>query len=110
MSWPASRKPFGEKELNYIKTMNGWNDAKLLAKTLGIRRECLRLMEVTTMLLQIDAECGLTLYEIGTILYRVDQGSDLPTKRSRLEHIIDNCLDIAIAIAGDESAFASASS
>lgn len=104
MSWPQAQKPFGQKELEYIRTLNGARDARLLAKCLGVRRDCLRLTEVTTRLLQIGAEFGLTLFEIGTIMYREDRGSDFPTQPSKLEQVIQTCLDSALAVAGDGTA------
>lgn len=99
MSWRQAHKPFGEKELEYIQRLSGSRDARLLTMRLGIRRECLRLMEVTTKLLQVGAEHGLTLYEIGTILYR--DGSDGSMQPSPLEKIIEKSVDTALAIAGE---------
>eukprot|EP00931_Biecheleriopsis_adriatica_P061312 TRINITY_DN36865_c0_g1_i1.p1 TRINITY_DN36865_c0_g1~~TRINITY_DN36865_c0_g1_i1.p1 ORF type:complete len:1123 (-),score=232.61 TRINITY_DN36865_c0_g1_i1:29-3364(-) len=112
MSWPQARKPFGERELSYIKNLNGARDARLIDKCLGVRRECLRLLEVTTKLLQIGADHGLTLYEIGTILYREDRGSDSdgPVQLSKLEQIISSCLDAALAVAGHGAGVTSVSS
>lgn len=110
MSWPQAKKPFGDKELCYIRALNGSRDARLLAKHLCIRRECLRLMEVTTKLLQVGAEHGLTLYEIGTILYRVDRGSDAPVQKSKLEQLIEHSLDTALTVAGEGLAADSVSS
>eukprot|EP00927_Polykrikos_kofoidii_P053952 TRINITY_DN48464_c0_g1_i1.p1 TRINITY_DN48464_c0_g1~~TRINITY_DN48464_c0_g1_i1.p1 ORF type:complete len:1206 (+),score=208.96 TRINITY_DN48464_c0_g1_i1:125-3742(+) len=101
MSWPQAHQPFGEKELEYISSLNGPRDAQILARSLGIRRECLRLMEVTTKLLKIGAKHGLTLYDIGTIMYREDRGSDIPVQKSALEQIINNSLDLLMAIAAD---------
>mmetsp|Transcript_71468 Transcript_71468/g.155227 ORF Transcript_71468/g.155227 Transcript_71468/m.155227 type:complete len:899 (+) Transcript_71468:49-2745(+) len=103
MSWPQAHEQYGEKELEYIRNLNGPKDARLLSTCLGIRRECLRLLEVTTLLLQLGAEHGLTPYEIGTLLYREDRAFDLPVQPSPLEKIIESCLDIAITIAGDGS-------
>lgn len=109
MAWPQARQPFGEAELAYIKSLNGPRDARLLAKCLGIRRECLRLLEVTTQLLQIGAEKGLTLYEIGTLLYREDRGSEEPASvhQSKLEQMISGCVDAALAAVGDGPAVSS---
>ncbi|CAE8663972.1 unnamed protein product, partial [Polarella glacialis] len=56
----------------------------------------------TTKLLQVGAEHGLTLYEIGTILYREDRETDdVKLQKSKLEHVIESCLDAALAVAGD---------
>ena len=109
MSWPQAQKPFGERELAYIRSLNGSRDSRLLSKCLGVRRECLRLMEVTTKLLQIGAEHGLTLYDIGMIMFREDQSDDSQVL-SKLEVIIEQCVDMAIATAGDNAAFKNVSS
>lgn len=108
MSWPQAHKPFGEEELRYIKERNGATDAKLLKQKLEVRRECTRLMEMTTLLLQIGAEYGLTLHEIGTILYRVDDSSKdddngKPSKQSPFEKIIEHCVDLTLVGAGEGS-------
>lgn len=104
MGWPQVQKPFGEKELAYIKALNAQLDARQLAKYLGVRRECLRLMEVTTTLLQQGAAHGLNLAEIGSIMYREDRGIDAPLLKSKLEQIIANCLDAALTVSGEKAA------
>lgn len=70
MSWPQSKQPFGEEELQYIANLDGAADARLLNQSLGLERDGLRLLEVATQWLQIAAARGLTLYEIGLALCR----------------------------------------
>jgi len=103
MSWPQAKKPFEAAEIDYIRNLNGIRDAKRLGKALGIRRECLRLLETTTTLLQLAVEHGLTLYDIGTIMYREDAHGD-DAQPSALENIIESSLDVSIVIAADSCA------
>jgi len=99
MSWPQAKKKFDEQSLEYIRKLNGSKDARLLHKRLGISRDALRLMEVTTKLLQIGAEHNLSLHSIGSVMCREDR--DSPSV-SKLEEIIENCLETALAAVGDE--------
>lgn len=46
------------------------HDPRYLAEYCGIQQDALRLQQVATMLLRICAMEGLTLYDIGTILYK----------------------------------------
>jgi len=54
------------------------------------------------MLLQLGAEHGLTLFEIGSIMYREDRGIDAPVQESKLEKIVSSCLDAALTVAGEQ--------
>lgn len=103
MSWPQAKAPFEAAEIDYIKNLNSIRDAKRLEIALGIRRECLRLLETTTTLLQLAVEHGLTLYDVGTIMYREDPHAN-DVQPSALEQIIEKSLDVAIVIAADSSA------
>lgn len=91
-SWPQSKKPFGRAELEYIAQLDGQADAKMLAKTLGLERSCLRLLEMTTLWLQLAAAAGCTLYQIAAALFRSDE--DRP---SVIEGIIASCVASAAA-------------
>ncbi|CAK9066357.1 unnamed protein product [Durusdinium trenchii] len=103
MEWPQAREPFGAKELEYIRALDGARDAVSIERQVGVRRECLRLMEVTTMLLQKGAEHGLTLHQIGLIMYREDRCSEdeSPVQPSVLEKMITRCVDSALAAVGE---------
>eukprot|EP00913_Durusdinium_trenchii_P017117 g16098.t1 len=98
-----AREPFGAKELEYIRALDGARDAVSIERQVGVRRECLRLMEVTTMLLQKGAEHGLTLHQIGLIMYREDRCSEdeSPVQPSVLEKMITRCVDSALAAVGE---------
>lgn len=90
MSWPQAFEGFSDQELEYVRKLDGPKDARLLADKLGINRDCLRLLEVSTRLLQIGCEHGLTLYDLGKIICRAE-----PEERSPLERMIKNSLDTA---------------
>jgi len=92
MDWPQARQPFGEEELRYIKGLDGHADAWLLSERLGLERDGLRLLEVTTRWLQAAAAQGLTLREVGAALYRSEAG--MP---SAVESVVAECVDSAMA-------------
>jgi len=70
MTWAHSKVPFGQTELDYIEKLDGKRDARTLSHTVGINEGPLRLMQITTLLLKLGAKKGLTLYDIGCILFR----------------------------------------
>jgi hypothetical protein len=90
MGWPQAKEPFGEEELKYIKNLSWEKDQKMLVKTLGMRKHELRLMWVMYRLLQLGASAGLTLFQIGEILYRTDF-----EEPSTLQRIIEVSVDAA---------------
>jgi len=96
-SWPQSKVPFSPEELKYIAELDGEADAKMLAETLGLERNCLRLLELSTLWLQVAARAGCTLHQIATALFRSD-----PEKPSVIEGIILNSLASARAISKGE--------
>ena len=83
--------------------MNGPRDAISIEHQVGVRRECLRLLEVTTTLLQKGASHGLSLQQIGLIMYREDRCSEdeAPVQPSILEQLVSRCVDSALAAVGD---------
>lgn len=97
MCWPQASRPFQENELRYIASLDGQHDAKLLEKKLGIRRECCRLLEVTTTLLKVGAANGLTLYDIGSLMCRSEETEGGDFVPSPLERIVSICVDTALA-------------
>ncbi|CAJ1333768.1 unnamed protein product [Effrenium voratum] len=90
--WPQSKEPFSQDTLEYIAGLDGQADAKMLAETLGLERGCLRLLELSTLWLQMAAAEGCTLYQIAAALYRTD-----PKTPSIIEGILSNCLMSAAA-------------
>jgi hypothetical protein len=82
LHWPQAMHPFGEDELAYIRALDVEADKEMLKRELpNLRPECIRVLEVSTTLLKLCAEAGLTLSEIGTVCSRPfmdeDQNSEL---------------------------------
>lgn len=90
MGWPQAKEPFAEAELKYIENLNWEKDQKMLVRSLGLRKHPLRLMWVTYRLLQLGAGAGLTLFQMGEILYRTDF-----EEPSTLQRIIEVSVDAA---------------
>ena len=69
--------PFGREELEYIASLDPRADADMLRRELpGLRPESLRLLEVSTTLLQKCAAAGLSLAEIAAVVTRPLVGLD----------------------------------
>ena len=63
--------PFGREELEYIAQLDARADVELLRRELpSLRPDCLRLLEVTTTLLQKAAAAGLSLAEVAAVATR----------------------------------------
>jgi hypothetical protein len=69
LTWPQSKVPFDQEELQYISNLNVANDAVLL-RELGIREECVRTMMISTTLLKLGAAKGMSLFQIAHLLCR----------------------------------------
>ncbi|CAD7938495.1 unnamed protein product [Amoebophrya sp. A25] len=87
MSFPQAKEPFSEETRQKIKDLNPELDRENLSKYCGIKNEALRWMQVATVLLKVGAEMGLTLYEIGTILYRDVEDEPGPGPSRSLGHL-----------------------
>eukprot|EP00392_Amoebophrya_sp_AT5.2_P006657 g6669.t1 len=75
MSFPQAKVPFSPATLNHIATMNPKADREILSKNCGLKNINIRLQQSATILLQEGARNGLTLHNIGEILYRnIDGG------------------------------------
>lgn len=84
--WPQAKLPFGEEELRYIANLDIEADKRHLRAMLPIlSEECLRTLEVATLLLQKAAAAGLSLHEIGQVMSRPLVGMD--EELSELEKI-----------------------
>jgi hypothetical protein len=90
MGWPQAKVPFDKEELDYIANLNWQKDSKTLVRSLGMKKFPLRLMWVAYCLLQHGAKAGLTLHEIGTIMYRADF-----EEPSTLQRMIEVSIDAA---------------
>lgn len=71
LHWPQASMPFSQDTLDYIASLNAEEDVAMLRRELPLLREgCLRVLQLTTVLLQRAAAAGLTLAEIGTLMSR----------------------------------------
>lgn len=89
MSWPQVKEPITPKVCEYVDRLNPLEDIRLLKKILPIRDKCLKNIRITGMLLKKGVEMGLSLYDIGSIMYRSQD--DVP---SILEKAVSNAEQI----------------
>jgi len=69
--WPQAAQPFSDEELMYISALDVRKDIEMLRGELPmLREESLRMLEVSTTVLQRGASYGLSLAEIGNIMSR----------------------------------------
>lgn len=85
MSFSQAELPFSQKSLDYIQNIDVDKDIELLESTLSFRPICLRNIKISTTLLKMGAQAGLTLAQIGEIMCRSDDDDSEP---SELEKII----------------------
>ncbi|CAG9332310.1 unnamed protein product [Blepharisma stoltei] len=85
MSWPQVKSPIEPECYDYIETIDPVADISLLRDTMPFRDKCLRNIRVSSLLLKKGAEAGLSLFHIGSMLYR-EGYEDNP---SIIENIID---------------------
>jgi len=86
LNWPQVKAPISQECLDYISAIDIKKDLENL-KRLRIRKECLRTMKISTMLLKKGAIAGLTLYDIGSVVSRM-----IPDEPSTLEQMFENTL------------------
>eukprot|EP00238_Polyblepharides_amylifera_P013554 CAMPEP_0196588458 /NCGR_PEP_ID=MMETSP1081-20130531/60576_1 /TAXON_ID=36882 /ORGANISM="Pyramimonas amylifera, Strain CCMP720" /LENGTH=881 /DNA_ID=CAMNT_0041910957 /DNA_START=271 /DNA_END=2913 /DNA_ORIENTATION=+ len=69
--WPQASQPFSFEELEYVAELDVESDIKMLRDQIPMLREAsLRMLEVSTSLLQKCVASGLSLMEIGTVVTR----------------------------------------
>jgi len=90
MSWDQSNEPFSSEMLNYINKINIIEDIKSLSQNIKIKDKCLKNMRIANIVLKLGAAKGLTLNQIGCIIYR----TGLDEKPSILESIIQRTSQI----------------
>lgn len=69
LSWPQAQFPFTSDEMDHIASLDATRDAAIL-ESLQIERESITTMKICTNLLQVGAEKGFSLFEIGSHLQR----------------------------------------
>ncbi|KAM0004022.1 putative 1-phosphatidylinositol 4-kinase [Helianthus debilis subsp. tardiflorus] len=69
--WPQASIPFSEDELDYIESLDPYQDSEMLRNELPMIREaCLRVLTLCTIFLKQAAGFGLCLAEIGEMMSR----------------------------------------
>lgn len=105
MDWPAAKKPMSQETLDYIDALEPELDARHLQDELegAVRLRSIRSLKIATRLLQRGAAAGMSLYEIGKLIY-VREGES-PTCKSVLEKIGDEAVEASERRTGHMGAF-----
>eukprot|EP00828_Plagiopyla_frontata_P022867 TRINITY_DN2943_c0_g2_i1.p1 TRINITY_DN2943_c0_g2~~TRINITY_DN2943_c0_g2_i1.p1 ORF type:complete len:332 (+),score=64.11 TRINITY_DN2943_c0_g2_i1:1284-2279(+) len=83
MEYPQAKVAFTQQELTHIRKIDIEKDVKLLSSKLKFRKACLRNFKIAGIVLKRCAEEGLTLFDIGQIIYKED-----PDELSIIQQII----------------------
>jgi hypothetical protein len=94
MNWPHSKDSLSPAMVEYVKQLDPLKDIETLKNSLPFRDVCLRNIRIAGMLLKKGVEAGMSLYEIGCIMYR--QGYE--ESPSELENIISKAQEIYSSI------------
>ncbi|XP_035836779.1 phosphatidylinositol 4-kinase gamma 7 [Helianthus annuus] len=80
--WPQASIPFSEDELDYIESLDPYQDSEMLRNELPMIREaCLRVLTLCTIFLKQAAGFGLCLAEIGEMMTReFRRGEEAPSE------------------------------
>jgi len=70
LSWPQTKQPLRPAERAYIARLNAEEDARILTKELSIRWQCLLVLRISTLFLQMGAAADLSLYDIASMMSR----------------------------------------
>jgi len=87
MTWRQAKQPFSVEALKYIASIDVENDTRIL-KSLGIEEDAIKLMRLSTLLLQTGAQSGLTLYDMASLICRKK-----PTEKSDFESMVHSTKD-----------------
>lgn len=98
MEWPQAKKKWTPTELDYISRINPKADVERLTKHFKFRDICLRNFRIAETTLKKGALAGLTLFEIGALLYRDDP--DFP---SPIEEIIKKTEELYLSMRNSSS-------
>lgn len=88
LQWPQAQFPFTCAELNHIESLDTDGDASTL-RSLSMEEDCITTMRLSTALLQVGADAGFSLFEIGSCLQR---DGDFMTP-STLEIMVGNAVE-----------------
>jgi hypothetical protein len=69
-NWPQCKEPLTSASLTYIRQIDPLQDILKLKSIMSFRDSCLKNIRIATTFLKKSAEAGLTLHQIGSMLYR----------------------------------------
>eukprot|EP00471_Norrisiella_sphaerica_P003924 CAMPEP_0184481734 /NCGR_PEP_ID=MMETSP0113_2-20130426/3302_1 /TAXON_ID=91329 /ORGANISM="Norrisiella sphaerica, Strain BC52" /LENGTH=527 /DNA_ID=CAMNT_0026861043 /DNA_START=124 /DNA_END=1707 /DNA_ORIENTATION=+ len=87
LNWKQTKVPFSQDTLDYIKSLNPFEDAAKV-KMLGLEDSSAMTLIITTLFLQHCAKQGLTLWEIGNLIQRHGMGNE----KSVLEKVVQSAM------------------
>lgn len=90
MNWPQAKEPIRQECLDYIENMDPLSYISVLQETMPFRDVCLRNVRIAALLMKKGAKAGLSLFNIGSMLYRKGF-SDTP---SVIEKVIEDAYDL----------------
>lgn len=73
MNWPQSHEPFTLEEIEHIECINIKKDLEVLRRGMNLREKCERNFVAVNMLLKLAGKLGFNLYEIGSLVYRLEE-------------------------------------
>lgn len=82
MGYQQAHKPFSQKSLEFINSIDPVQDCEKLREKLGFREICLRNFRIAQTFLKKAAMRGFNLHQIGSMIYRPDDDSDLDCEES----------------------------
>ncbi|KAL2482987.1 Phosphatidylinositol 4-kinase gamma 1 [Forsythia ovata] len=92
LHWPQASIPFSESEVEYISSLDPFEDAELIRVELpAIRESSIRILVLCTIFLKQATAYGFCLADIGEMMTREFQGGE--EKRSAFENICINAKD-----------------
>lgn len=96
MDWPMVKEQLSDRVKTYVEHLDADSEAHILDDELDgvLRPGSLRTLKIATLLLQKGVAAGLTLYDIGLLMYcrRED-----PYTRSELEKVVNEAEDAGFA-------------
>lgn len=70
MGWEQTKQPLSEKLKDYVLQIDILDDMNKLSEIVKIRPKCLQNYIIANVTLQEGVAAGLTLYDIGMLIYR----------------------------------------
>lgn len=96
MDWPMARRPVSEEVKIYVEFLDADKEAHILSEELDgvLRPGSLQALKIATALLQKGIAAGLTLYDIGLLMYIK---RDDPMEMSELQKIVAEAMKVGEA-------------